>query len=296
MLVQIFISAIFIAACVRIVSLNSLREAVIRAEPGLLSIVLILMLPAIFIRAWRWWYIIVRKGVRVPLWAMCKATLIGHAYNIFLPASLGDFLRSYYGWREFGNKEVMLASAIVDKVVALFSLCLLGFFCSLAIGTNKLAIITGIITLGLTVLLLWSQIIPWHWGIYLFKKVFRKEMSGNILASTFDLDKQTLLGSIGISLLGWGATNLMYYFSWRAFTENVPIWYSFAVAPLINLMRMLPITISGIGSTDLFIIYLFRPVGMSDSNALMGSMVINAVLIVLPGVIGAGMMVRKRRG
>jgi hypothetical protein len=117
-------------------------------------------------------------------------------------------------------------------------------------------------------------------------------MCADRLASTFSLDTGTLLGSIGISFLGWGATNMMYYYAWRAFTENVPLWYSFAVAPLINLMRMLPFTISGIGSTDLFIVYLFRDVGMTDSDALIGSIVINVVLILLPGVIGAGLMLK----
>jgi hypothetical protein len=103
------------------------------------------------------------------------------------------------------------------------------------------------------------------------------------------------MGSIGISLLGWAATNLMYFYSWKAFTENVPILYSFAVAPLINLMRMVPITISGIGSTDIFIVFLFRAVGMQDSDALVGSMVINVVLILIPGVIGSIFLVGGRK-
>jgi uncharacterized membrane protein YbhN (UPF0104 family) len=290
---QFLISGAFIAGCIRMVSPEAFVETFMRGRPLFLAVVLLLMPPAIIIRAWRWWYIITRKEGHVPFWPICKATLIGHAYNIFLPASLGDFVRSYYGWRELGNKEVMLASSIVDKVVALFSLSLLGFGCSAAIGTHQLTLVSGILTVALGVLLFIPRIIPWQWGVYLFKKYFRKEMNADRLASTFHLDRVTLLGSIGISLLGWVATNMMYYYSWRAFSPDVPLWYSFAVAPLINLMRMLPMTVSGIGSTDMFIVFLFRTVGMPESVAFAGSMVINVVLIILPGVIGAGFMVKR---
>ena len=275
------------------ISPEVLGEAIMRGKPRVLAVVLILMPPAIIIRAWRWWYIIVRKEGGIPFWPICKATLIGHAYNIFLPASLGDFVRSYYGWRELGNKEVMLASAIVDKVVALFSLSLIGLGCSVTIGTYQLTLIIGILTVALGILLFFPRIIPWKWGVNLLKKYLHKEMHADRLASTFLLDPGTLLGSIGISLLGWGATNMMYYYSWKAFTENVPLWYSFAVAPLINIMRMLPMTVSGIGSTDMFIVFLFRRVGMPDADAFAGSMVINAVLLILPGVIGAGFMLKR---
>lgn len=295
LIVQVVVSSALIIGCIRMVSLKAVHEALLKANPRMLIIVLLLLPPAILTRAWRWWYIIVRKEGYVPFWPVCKATLIGHAYNIFLPASLGDFVRSYYGWRELGNKEVMLASSIVDKVVALFSLCLIGFISSAAIGTQKLMMITGILTLSLSVLLFLPQIIPWKWGTYFFERLFRKTFSVERLAETFRLDPGTLLGSIGISLLGWAATNLMYFYSWKAFTENVPIWYSFAVAPLINLMRMLPITISGIGSTDIFIVFLFRVVGMQDSDALVGSMVINVVLILIPGIIGSIFLVGGRK-
>ena len=294
-LLQFIISAAFIAGCIRMVSPQALGDAIHRADRWMLVIVLLLMPPAVLVRAWRWWYIIKRKEGDVPFWPICRATMIGHAYNIFLPASLGDFVRSYYGWRELGNKEVMLASSIVDKVVALFSLCLIGFCCSVAIGSNNLTIITGLLSISLAVLLFFPRLIPWQWGVFLFNRFFHKEMSSDRLTDTFSLDRDTLLGSIGISLLGWLATNLMYYYAWKAFTDTVPLWYSFAVAPLINLMRMLPFTVSGIGSTDLFIVFMFRNVGMTGSDALIGSMVINVVLILLPGLIGAAMMLNREK-
>ena len=90
------------------------------------SIIAIVMVPAVLARAWRWYYILTRGGVRVSLLPITRATFVGMALNLFLPASAGDLVRSYYGWQRYGHKEAMLASTISDKVVALLSLFILG--------------------------------------------------------------------------------------------------------------------------------------------------------------------------
>jgi uncharacterized membrane protein YbhN (UPF0104 family) len=289
-LLQLLTSAVCLTAGVTMVSPGALLEAFARAKPGALAVVYLLMPLALFSRAWRWAYIIERNKVNVPLTTICRATLIGHAYNLILPASLGDIVRSYYGWRDQGNKEVMLGSAVVDKVVALFTLCLLGIACALVVRAYPLALVTLALTLPIALLLFIPQIVPWNWGASLFKKLSHRDLSVEQLFATFRLDFHTFLGCVAISLIGWGVTNAMYFFAWAAFSQNVSIWYAFAIAPLINLTRVLPISISGLGSADLLIVFLLRSVNVNDSDALMGSMAINVALIALPGLIGAVLM------
>jgi uncharacterized membrane protein YbhN (UPF0104 family) len=79
----------------------------------------------------------------------------------------------------------------------------------------------------------------------------------------------------------------MYFYACIAFSPNVNAWYVFATAPLINIVRAIPITISGLGSADALIIYLFADMGMAQSEALAASLIINIFLIALPGLIGA---------
>ncbi len=295
LLVQAVISAACLVFAVKIVSPQELTMAWASGDKQTLGVVLALMPFAVYSRAWRWWYILRRKKIDMPLTTVGRITFIGHAYNIFLPASLGDVVRSYYAWRERGTKEVMLASALVDKAVALFSLCILGVICSLAVGSTSLTLAAVILALPLALLLLKPNLIPWTWGTYLFRLIFRREMHTDRLLAAFRLDMRTLVTCVGISFLGWSVTNLMYYYAWRAFTPDISAWYAFAFAPLINIMRIVPVTVSGLGSADLLIVFLGQSAGMRESDALMGSLTINVALIILPGLIGAVYLLTTRR-
>jgi uncharacterized membrane protein YbhN (UPF0104 family) len=285
--VQVFLSVICLGAAFSLVSAGDLIATMTQADWSALTLVLLLVPIAVALRAWRWQVIIQRRGVAIPFVPVLKVTLIGQALNLFLPASLGDVARSYYAWREQGKKEIMLATAILDKVVALFTLCVLGLICAVVVKAYAVALVSFVLTLPLVLLLLFPDVIPWKWGCYLFRRLVKRELDGEELARTFRSDRSTLVVSIGISLLGWGVTNLIYYYAWSAFTPNIHLAYAFAVAPLINVMRILPITISGLGSADLLIVFLLGAVGINHSDALMGSLAVNVSLIMLPGMAGA---------
>jgi len=231
---------------------------------------------------------------------MWRVTYIGMALNLILPGGGGDIARSYYGWRSAGNKEAMLASAVADKLVALLTLCLMGAVCAIPFGSLPLFLVSiGFsVTLGLVLFL--PEVVPWGALSWLVRRALRKEMSLERLHSAFHMDAKLLGACVLISLLGWVFTNLMYYFACVMLGCKVAVWYVFAIAPLVNLMRVVPITIAGLGSADLLIISLLGAVGVDETSATMVSMTINIALIALPGVIGAAFVVlpssaQKRR-
>ena len=279
----------------RIVRFDLTAQAFEQARTGPIFIVFILMFPAVFMRALRWFYILRRKSVDVTIGSMFRVTFIGMALNLFLPASGGDIAKSYYGWQSEGHKEAMLASAVADKVIALFSLCLLGIICGLLIGEYLVVWITAAITVPLVLLLFVHWPFPWRVLSRLVKKVLKKDLDAEKLSSTFRMDWITMLGCVGISLIGWLFTNLMYYFAAIAFNPGADVLYVFTVAPLINVMRIIPITISGLGTADALIIYLFANMGLARAEALAASMVINIFLIALPGVIGTFFILFNRK-
>jgi len=266
-----------------------------QAEPIALFIVFALMPFAVLSRAWRWWYILRQKHIMIPLMTMWRVTFIGMALNLILPGSMGDVARSYYGWRSAGNKEAMLASALVDKVIALFTLCLLGAFCAGLIGSIPLVLLSTLLALPLALLLLLPKFMPWWLVVFLCRKLLKRNLNIERLQTTFKLEHRTLLVCIVISLIGWLLTNAMYYFACLAFTHDVSFGYVYAVAPLINLIRIVPISISGLGPADLLILFLFGLTGMNESTSLMASMTINVALIALPGLIGAVLMTIQHR-
>jgi len=102
----------------------------------------------------------------------------------------------------------------------------------------------------------------------------------------FRMDTRTFLGTVALSLVGWLVTNMMYYLTWLAFSDHVSVLMAFAVAPILNVARMLPITISGIGSVELLSASLLGS-AVGRSEAVMGAVAVNLALVVAPGLIGA---------
>lgn len=293
-LVQVVISVVCLAAVAIMVHPAEAWDAISRANPLALAAVFALMPAAILARAWRWRYILARQAMTVPLSTMYRVVFIASALNLFLPASMGDLASSYYGWRAHGNKEAMLASAMADKITGLLTLCLLGIACASAIGEWNLAMVTLAFTVPLAVVILFPRLIPWQWASFIFRKLFRKVLRADLLHQTTHLRLSTVGGAVAISVLGWVFTNLMYYFACLAFVPDVSIAYVFAVAPLINLMRVLPVTVSGLGSADMLIVFLFGLVGMANADAFAASMAVNLALLIVPGLIGLGFILSNR--
>lgn len=286
-LLQLLVSVLCFYTLSRFIQFDVLVDVFKNARVGALVIVFILMFPAVLVRAWRWYYILRRKNIDVPMSTMSRVTFIGMALNLFIPGGGGDIARSYYGWQSHGHKEAMLATSVSDKAVALFTLCLLGIICGLAIGTYQIVWITSLLTIPLGLLLFIPWRLPWNILSKLVKRIIKKDLDVDKLLATFQMDATTMLGCVAISLIGWAFTNLMYYYACIAFNPAADALYVFATAPLINIVRAIPISISGLGSADALIIYLFADMGMAKSEALAASIIINIFLIALPGLIGA---------
>lgn len=286
-LVQVVVSVLCLALALSFVRRGILDQVWASADLLMLLLAFLSMPPAILSRAYRWWYILRAGGVDVPMATMGKATFVGMALNVMLPGGIGDVARSYYGWAFAGNKEAMLASAVVDKIVGLFTLCVLGAICSLLAGFHRLFAVSTILGLPLFVVLVVPKVIPWRWFCHLLGKVLQRHFSSEELARTCRLDCCTFGGTVMISLIGWVFTIAIYYCACRAFTPDVSLAYICATAPLINFARAVPVAVSGLGSVDLLFIALLGKVGITESVSMMASLVVDMSVVVLPALIGA---------
>ncbi len=279
----------------RMVSPELFVDSLKRFSYWSLAFISAIMVPAIMARAWRWYYLLIRRGIPVSFVSITNATFIGMALNLFLPASAGDVVRSYYGWQRHGHKEEMLATSLSDKVIALFSLFLLGALGGILCGDKKLAILATVLTIPTGFFL----IVPvrWMWKLLaaLVKWAFKKELNAELLMRSFHMSLPTFFGALVISILGWMVTNLMYFLAVWSVGADVEMGLIFAIAPLINLLRMLPVSVSGLGSADALMVQLLSGVGIEKHVTLAASMIVNLTLIVLPGAIGAVLMLMNVR-
>lgn len=272
------------------VSPEQLADSLKGASYSSIALITAIMVPAVLARAWRWYYLLIRRGIPVSLASITNATFIGMALNLFLPASAGDVVRSYYGWQQYGHKEEMLATSLSDKVVALFSLFLLGAIGGFFSGDTKLALLAAALTVPAGIILLVP--VRWLWKMLavLAKRVLHRNLDVELLLRSFHMSLPTFFGALIISIVGWMITNLMYFLAVWAVGAHIGMGYTFAIAPLINILRMLPISISGLGSADALMVQLLGGVGIEKHLTLAASMIVNLTLIVLPGAIGAVLM------
>jgi uncharacterized membrane protein YbhN (UPF0104 family) len=253
------------------------------------------MIPAVMLRAWRWHYILNRRGIPVSMCSITNATFIGMALNLFLPASAGDVVRSYYSWQTYGHKEEMLASTLADKAVALFSLFVLGAVGGFLCGATKLATMATLLLVPTGLVLIVPVRWLWNFLAILVRAMFKKDLDVDLLLSAFHMRFSTFVGAMYISIAGWMITNLMYYLAVSSVGGHIGMGFTFATAPLINILRMLPVSISGLGSADALMVQLFNSVGIEKQLTLAASMIVNLTLIVLPGAIGSVLLLINLR-
>ncbi len=121
------------------INFQLLREALLQVKGGLVALAVAIYLVNIAIRAYRLQVLLNKDSKRITLKDAYLITLIGAALNMVIPATMGDIGRSYYGYKMYGIKEEMLSATLLDKIFALNSLFLLGFFSAFLMGYFCLA-------------------------------------------------------------------------------------------------------------------------------------------------------------
>lgn len=90
------------------------------------AVILVTLIPSILFRAWRWKLLYEDQNHSIKLSESTSLLLTGLSLNLILPASTGDIVKSYFGYKWSGVKERMLSISLLDKVIALASIALLG--------------------------------------------------------------------------------------------------------------------------------------------------------------------------
>ena len=236
-------------------------------------------------RVYRWGLIINREKSSVSLADLYLFTLAGISLNFLLPANLGDIARSYYGHKKTGLGEEMLTSSLADKLIALFSIFSLGATASFLYGLHSYTYLSLVLAVICAVVPFCPNLLPWG----LIEKVARRfagETKARQLREQFTLSNKVKIMAILWSIIGWSVTFLIFYIICRAFSTNVKFTYVFAIAPMIILARLCPLTLSGLGTQEAMVMYLFRSIGVDRTNSLLISMTFSFIVSVIPAFVG----------
>lgn len=286
---RLAITAAILAWLATRIDMGAAARAVLSVSPAHLALVLLLVAVDRLVMIWRWILLLTARGVAVAPGEAARVFLVSSFLGTFLPAGIGgDAARAWSLTRITGRTGEALASVVVDRLLGVLSLAAMGVAGLLlwsptgGPGLTRVAAGGAVLTLA-CVAAFWSDALiraavpaDRHGGPIARRLLrvadavaaYRDHRSALALVMAWSIAVQ-LLRITQAWLLGLGLG------------IDVPFAYYLLVMPLGMLMLLLPVSVSGFGIPQGVIVWLLRPMGVSEAMAFALS-----TLIVLTGPAG----------
>lgn len=237
------------------------------------------------------------KQKKITFGFSLKLLLIGQALNVIMPAGTGDIAKSYFGYKEQGQKERMFSVSVFDKLLAIASVGLLGLYSAIASNNWYYLILVGVSIAPLLFVLLFKHLLK----ITLINKITQK-LNSKIkridiyeVINNLSFSNITIFKSVLISLLAWILTYTLMYYCFGVFYINILLKDILIFSPILTLARLFPFTLSGIGSDEALIVYLFTLNSNTNiSLLLLSALFYRLVLMIIPALPGLYYVIKTK--
>ena len=254
----------------------------------------------LLISAYRWQILIQAQGDRVPLGFLAKSYLVGTFFNNFLPTRFGgDIVRIWDGSRY--SRSVLKSSAIVlvERFTGIIVLLLFAFVASLSRleMAKKIPIIWVSLLVGLLGLLfVISFFMPFAKRIlgkipdkgYL-KKIKAKVFEFRDVVLVYKEKKREFLKALFWAFLLQVNVILHYFLVGKALHLNISFLDYFIFIPIILIILIIPVTISGLGLREGIYIEIFKfyliPAALAFSFPLIADVAFGLIIGIIGGII-----------
>lgn len=295
-LLRICISVVLIALILKTADLEKLWINVLNMNIYLFILANFLNFIRVFISAYRWKILLDMKNIRIDIGRLSSIYFIGIFFNMFLPTALGgDGARIFYLWRLTGEKMEATSSVLIERVIGFFVvglICLGALLVSFErLGSFKerglISVVCLAYLLGITIFF-HSRFANWFLSVlrYLPSKTISNKIR-KFYGSLHDflkrkdvIIKNLILSTayqvawiVGVMFIGIGIG-----------IETNPLNY-FIFLPIVMVVTMLPVSISGIGVREGAFVVLFGLVGIAPSSAILLSFLSFSMAIIL-GLLG----------
>jgi uncharacterized protein (TIRG00374 family) len=280
------------------------------ARPGPLGAAVLLVVVDRTLMAWRWLWLLVPftppAGVtsrpRIGLWAVLHVFFVSSFVGTFLPASVGaDAVRATSLGRMGVPMADAVASVFMDRVLGVLGVLLMGVAgLYLARDLPERSAVTAAVLAALAVTALGCAAVAAAvfsarvaaWLIALVQRLpwAKAHAAGSALVGAIQryASHHGLLG--GVTLASIGVQVLRVLQAWclgLGLGITAPLSTYFAFIPIILLVMLLPVTVNGLGTSQLAFVLFFKAAGVPYPQAFALSVLFVALGIVgnLPGVV-----------
>lgn len=296
----IFSFSIIAYLLIKIVPINDFLKVLKGANVLWLILSFSLHSLGLLISAYRWQILIQAQGDRVPLGFLAKSYLVGTFFNNFLPTRFGgDIVRIWDGSRY--SRSVLKSSAIVlvERFTGIIVLLLFAFVASLSRleMAKKIPIIWVSLLVGLLGLLfVISFFMPFAKRIlgkipdkgYL-KKIKAKVLEFRDVVLVYKDKKREFLKALFWAFLLQVNVILHYFLVGKALHLNISFVDYFIFIPIILIILIIPVTISGLGLREGIYIEIFKfyliPAALAFSFPLIADVAFGLIIGIIGGII-----------
>ena len=290
---------------------SRLIDAIKSTRMAYLPLTIVATIMVYWFMAFRWSVVLEVGGYSIPTARLFRYNLIGCFFGNFVPggAAIGDVSRLIYLDRDISSKSFALSTIAFEKLIGLFTVLFIGFGSTLA--SNALLPESRLIYLGEAVLALGflaSAALLSNSLSSLAARLIRAvgvrlsiKRIGDAAARTLEAmselrkHRTMVLKTVALSVLVRVIWSLSFYIVSLAMGLGVGLWQIFAVTSIVDLIRMLPVTINGIGLREWALIGLFANIGVAREKALMFSFLAFAPLIIVALAGGVVYLTRVKR-
>ncbi|MDI6866509.1 lysylphosphatidylglycerol synthase transmembrane domain-containing protein [Methanoculleus sp.] len=235
----------------------------------------------VVIKAKKWKIIVdsIRSGF--SLWQSVIGFLVGFSLSTLTPAKVGDAARFLYARNESCTTGMALSTVVIDRIIDLVLLFAFGIIAMIAFSIIRgveilsgglLLVLAGAIIFGIYTISrknYMEKILRPFFSVFVPTR-YRNQVSGYF--NDFYSGLEQFLASPGkvIRCLVAGISSWLLavvYAVLLGMSIGIDVgYYMFLVIPIISVVDLLPISISGIGTRDATLLYLFGIIGIAPET------------------------------
>ncbi len=251
-----------------------------QADPWPIVLALVLMVPFLVIKAWRWQRIMRELGLDISLRDATGLYTVGIYLGSVTPGQSGDFLKAWYV-RERGQALApALLSVVIDRLFDLLVMAVLATLGLISLGNllpnsqlqTMLVVSMGV---GMTVALgllasrtsrrwIFTQFLP----SVLPAKLHESLERWHTQLATLALHPRLVLPASVASLVSVFFTLFRLWLLFVALDVHVPFLSFVGASALTAILQVLPISIAGVGVRDAALLAVLLPYGYSQEHVL----------------------------
>ncbi len=324
-LAKVIVSLILIVLLLREIGLQETLEKLLQVHPAYLLAALVVALLGVVVRAYRWQVLLSALEVEVPLRQLTALYFIGFLFTNVLPTGFGgDPVRMYELSRYTHRTAESAGTVLADRFFGLIVLQAMAVV-ALAFGYPLvepwMIAFTVLLFVGslVSVWLLLNQRLWQSLGERLRPLTSLGQKQGSALSPALSKVEGKIKGksegiiaglkrfyeslhgynvaavgkTLGVSLVFNISLITMNYLIGLSLGARVSIWYYFLFVPITSIVTILPVSFAGLGVREGAYVFLFTQAGMPRETALSLSLLVYAISIFTPGLIGGIIYVLK---